>query len=114
MIRAMLGQGRQVRKMRRESGDASSQSSSTSSSDEESEEEDEEGNDDAERELEHRCEWVQRVTKMAEEEMQKAGVCDWVSAVRQQIWRLAGHIARRSDGRWSTKMPGWSVEVGRS
>ena len=110
VIRAMLGHGSQVRKKRRESGEASRQSSSTSSSDEESKEEDEEEDEDVEGELEPWCEWVQRVNKMTKEEMQKAGICDWVSAVRQQIWRLAGHIARRSDGRWSTKMLDWTPD----
>ena len=52
MIRAMLGQGRQVRKKRLESEEAISQSNSTSSRDEESEEEDREEDTDAEGELE--------------------------------------------------------------
>ena len=55
---------------------------------------------------------VGRAIIIAEEEMQKAGVSDWVAAVRQQVWRLAGHIARRTDGRWSTAMLDWTPEGG--
>ena len=44
--------------------------------------------------------------------MRKAGVSDWVSATEQQIWRLAGHISRRDDGRWSTAILDWLPEGG--
>ena len=52
-------------------------------------------------------EWTQRVTRMALEQMRKAQVDDWAAAARRKIWSLAGHISRRSDGRWSTVMLDW-------
>ena len=55
---------------------------------------------------------MQRVTGVALQEMRKAGVADWVDAVRQQIWRLAGHIARRTDNRWSEAMLDWTPDTG--
>ena len=56
--------------------------------------------------------WAQRVTHLALDEMQKAQVEDWGDAVRRRIWILAGHISRRTDGRWSTEMLEWSPDKG--
>ena len=39
--------------------------------------------------------------------MKKAQVEDWGVAARRATWTLAGHISRRSDGRWSTEMLDW-------
>ena len=121
MIRKMCACGRQSRAEQQEGEEESSEeevgsSSGTESSvdDGDGQEEDEEEEEDA---LEPWHEWVQRVTRFAEGAMKAAGVLDWVVAVRQQIWRLAGHIARREDGRWSRAlldwMPGEKRDVGR-
>ena len=37
---------------------------------------------------------------------------EWVEAVKGKRWTLAGHISRRSDGRWSTLMLDWQPEGG--
>ena len=52
------------------------------------------------------------MTHLALEEMHKAQVEDWADAVRKRIWTLAGHISRRTDGRWSTEMLEWTPEEG--
>ena len=41
-----------------------------------------------------------------------AGVDDWVTAQRRRKWRLAGHTARRQDGRWSEKFLDWEPFCG--
>ena len=33
--------------------------------------------------------------------------------VRKRKWRLAGHTARRTDGRWSTAMLQWTPDQGK-
>ena len=55
-------------------------------------------------------EWVQRVTRVALEEMEKAHVEDWATAARRCIWTLAGHMSRRHDGRWSAQMLEWTPQ----
>ena len=79
---------------------------------EEEEEEEEEADPDQEEkeegeDLEQWHEWFQRVTRMAVEQMKKDQVEDWGVAARKATWTLAGHISRRSDGRWSTEMCDW-------
>eukprot|EP00973_Karenia_brevis_P083001 11508050-Karenia_brevis.AAC.1 len=49
---------------------------------------------------------------MVEECQQKLGLDDWVTAARRRKWRWAGHVARRSDGRWSTSLVSWVPENG--
>ena len=68
--------------------------------------------DEPREEFEPWHEWAQRVTHLALEEMRKAQVEDWADAVRKSIWTLAGHISRRTDGRWSTEMLEWVPEEG--
>eukprot|EP00973_Karenia_brevis_P079033 10967489-Karenia_brevis.AAC.1 len=53
-------------------------------------------------------EWVQRATHTAEEHLRRCGIEDWVTAQRRKKWRWAGHLARRADGRWSTKLLEWT------
>ncbi len=48
--------------------------------------------------------WIQRSTAIAESLAEGHGVSDWVAEQRRRQWRLAGHTARRTDGRWSTKL----------
>ena len=54
------------------------------------------------KEIEPWHEWVQRVTHLALKEMRRAQVEDWVDAARDRQFKLAGHISRRNDNRWST------------
>ena len=107
MLRTMLGKGR------RTVAGTSSTSSKTNSEDRASEDSEEDSERQDEEVLEPWYEWVQRVTGIALEEMKKAGDADWADAVRQQIWRLAGHIARRHDGRWSEAVLDWRPEAGK-
>eukprot|EP00973_Karenia_brevis_P036711 5058766-Karenia_brevis.AAC.1 len=51
--------------------------------------------------------WISRATHMAEDVAAKLHVTDWVSEQRKRKWQLAGHTARRNDGRWSTQMVFW-------
>ena len=45
--------------------------------------------------------------------MKKANIDEWVVAPRRRKWKWAGHIARRGDGRWATKVLAWWPEDGR-
>jgi len=64
--------------------------------------------------LEPFIDWLKRATHISEELAHKHGLQDWVDAQRSRKWRLAGHIARRTDGRWSTKLLTWSPTGHRS
>jgi hypothetical protein len=90
----------------------------TSSSDEESQTEDEEEGDASETGEEDMFEesweeWMRRATGIAEGHAQRANVRDWVRAQRRAKWSLAGHIARRTDGRWSRKCLDWKPVWGK-
>ena len=80
-------------------------SSSSSSSGDVPEPEEVEG--EAEQNHEDWVAWVKRTTHVAEECFKQAGLEDWVTAVRRKHWRWAGHLARREDGRWSSKLLTW-------
>ena len=59
-----------------------------------------------------------RVTKIARGAMERAKVPDWAQEQRRRKRRWAGHVARRSDGRWTYRMldwmpTSWSRRVGR-
>ena len=89
------------------SEDLGETSDSEEDSDTEAEEEEEEDEG-----LEPWETWMKRATRTAEEEMRKAGIDDWVVQQRKRKWRLAGHLARRTDGRWSTRFLAWTPEGG--
>ena len=72
--------------------------------------EDEEEKDGEEIEPWH--EWVQRVTRLALKEMKREQVEDWVDAARDRQFKLAGHISRRNDNRWSTVALNWAPSDG--
>ncbi len=75
-----------------ESSSASSDSSTTAS-----EKEDEEI-------LEHWHEWLQRVTRGLEKQAFLLNSEDWVVKQRKAKHELAGHILRRTDGRWAQRI----------
>ena len=58
--------------------------------------------------LENWVDWIQRTTREATEAMKKLGLNDWVEEQRRRLWRWAGHTARRTDGRWTTKSLMWT------
>ena len=66
-------------------------------------------NDDDSKEMDHETwvEWIVRTTGIVEGQLGKAGLDDWCTAVRRKKWRWAGHLARRDDGRWSTRRLDW-------
>lgn len=57
--------------------------------------------------LESWIEWIRRVTNQSESLFQKNGGTDWVDEQRRRQWRWAGHIARRTDGRWGRVLLDW-------
>ena len=52
-------------------------------------------------------EWIQRSTYIAEEHLARAKLDDWVTEQRRRLFRWAGHAARRTDNRWSTRVLEW-------
>ena len=56
--------------------------------------------------------WIRRCTHNVETHMESLRIDDWVSGQRRRKWRLAGHTARRDDGRWSTAVLGLKPEMG--
>ena len=57
--------------------------------------------------LEDWVSWVQRATHIAEVELEKAHVIDWVREQRGRYWDFAGRVARCSDDRWSHVVLHW-------
>lgn len=51
--------------------------------------------------------WIRRATNIAEEHLKNTRLEDWVCGQRKRLFRWAGHVARRSDGRWSYRLLGW-------
>ena len=86
-----------------------SESSEESVSSSSREDEDEEEPDEYE---ETWVEWVVRATGIAEAVAKAAKVTDWVVGQRGRKWEWAGHIARRTDGRWGRKLLEWKPEGG--
>ena len=52
-------------------------------------------------------EWIHRATNIAEDSLRKAGLDDWVVGQRRKYFRWAGHVTRRVDRRWSTRLLDW-------
>eukprot|EP00973_Karenia_brevis_P072114 10018446-Karenia_brevis.AAC.1 len=53
-------------------------------------------------------EWLRRCTRIVESALSELRIDDWVVSQRRRKWRLAGHTARREDGRWSTAVCHWT------
>jgi hypothetical protein len=62
--------------------------------------------------LEPWVEWIKRATRLAEVRADLGGIPDWVTEQTRRKYRLAGHVSRRNDGRWSAKVLCWSPEGG--
>eukprot|EP00973_Karenia_brevis_P075989 10556031-Karenia_brevis.AAC.1 len=56
--------------------------------------------------------WIKRTTGIAEDQLRKMKLDDWVCAQRRLKWRFAGHVARRSDERWATTLTRWTPQIG--
>ena len=52
-------------------------------------------------------EWVMRVTPESERLFAMAGGQGWVEEQRRRKWHWAGHVARRTDGRWARLLLDW-------
>ena len=81
------------------------QSSDSDDSNEEFEDEDEKEADDQDLFEEGKKEWVDWIrwaTSIAAASLKRAGIDDWVVAQRRRKFKWAGHVARRTDGRWCT------------
>ena len=52
-------------------------------------------------------EWLTRTAGALEHQINKGTLVDWVTEQRRRKWRWAGHVARRTDGRWSTRTLHW-------
>ena len=98
MLRAMTRIGRQTKEQ-----DVSTDSEGSFDANPE----DDTGMEDEEL-LEPFVDWLRRATHISEELAKKEGVQDWTAGQRARKWRLAGHTARRSDGRWSSKLLFWT------
>ena len=103
MVRWIVGVGRK-RKPANTAGEtigarSNSDASSRSSSSSQEPTTDEEEHDEDKEEEESFVEWIQRATGISEVHMKKAGIDEWVSGQKRRKFKLAGHIARRTDGR---------------
>ena len=63
--------------------------------------------------LEPWVEFMKRVTREIEEQMDNFKSEDWVRLQRRRKFTWAGHVARRCDDRWSTTLLSWQPEGGR-
>ena len=73
----------------------------------------EEEDDEDKRPKESWVQWIIRATRCGEHEMKKARVVDWNEEQRRRKWRWGGHVARRTDGRWSTAVLSWTPAGGK-
>ena len=52
-------------------------------------------------------EWLERTARAIGAQIKKGVVSDWVEQQRVRKWRWAGHVSRRKDGRWASRMLHW-------
>ncbi|CAE8621683.1 unnamed protein product, partial [Polarella glacialis] len=64
--------------------------------------------DQAEEILEPWVDWIRRVTHEIEGYASAAAVEDWVLAHRRRLFTWAGHVSRRGDNRWTTRLLDWT------
>ena len=109
MLRWVLGKGRKVLPGRAENSTDSSDSSEYSdSTNEEPGSEVEEAEENLLQDgIEDFVSWIKRTTGAVEAELQSAQIEDWVVQQRRAYWRWAGHITRRTDHRWTTRVWNW-------
>ena len=56
--------------------------------------------------------WLVRATSIADVQRVKAKIEEWDLAQRRRYWRWAGHVARRTDRRWSSEVLLWTPSDG--
>ena len=52
-------------------------------------------------------EWLKRTAGVLDVEIKKGAVTDWVDEQKRRKWCWAGHLARRTDWRWTVRMLHW-------
>ena len=113
--RKMLRQIVRVGRRMEQQATANLGDTSSSSSEDDSSEESEDVNGVPGGEAEQQepwLDWLRRWTHIAEGYAQRAKVSDWVRAQKKQSFLWAGHLARRTDGRWSHAVLTWTPEGG--
>ena len=53
--------------------------------------------------------WFRRATREAEKARRDHHIVDWIDEVARRNFQWAGHVVRRTDGRWSKLLLQWSV-----
>ena len=51
------------------------------------------------------------MTRTVGDQLDKLQLDDWIASYRRREMRWAGHVLRRDDGRWSTKVLDWIPEI---
>ena len=64
---------------------------------------------DGEKNLEDWVSWIMRSTRTAVKVSREHGVRNWVEEISRRKFQWAGHVARRTDGRWTKVMLDWSL-----
>ena len=105
MLRWMIGIGRRSSSVKEGREEDSSVEGDYDEPEEETEEEEKE-------ERESWVEWIVNATRVAEGLRKKAKVADWVQEQRRRKWSWAGHVARRTDMRWSQRALYWQPAEG--
>ena len=62
--------------------------------------------------LEPWVDWIRRVTHEIEDSLSRYNIEPWEATARRRLYSWAGHVCRRADGRWSTKVLHWTPEQG--
>ena len=101
MLRSILGQGR--RRITR---------ASHTEQDSQSEHESEPNTEEVQDELEPWTDWIQRVTRSAEESLEKLKIKTWVEQARRRKWRWAAKLFCGTDqNKWTNIAPVWNPQV---
>jgi hypothetical protein len=74
----------------------------------------EEPSEESQETQENYIDWLKRATGISEMFLKNVGAEDWVDGQKRRKYRLAGHLARRTDGRWSSKILYWDATGQRS
>ena len=113
MLRCMMGTRRRIVIDRIDDNDDTTNSETGSGASAATTEEEDEEKDPFQGTAETWVEWIRRASHIAEEHLQKAGIEDWVVGQRRRKHQWAGHVARRTDGRWASRILDWIPEGGK-
>ena len=102
MLRMVLGSRRRLARVD-DTSSIPSCSAATHSNDDEDE--------GSQYELEPWCEFLKRVTHVAEQQASAAGLQEWLSTWRKRSWRWARKVATDSNGKWSQTALRWCPQL---